>query len=89
MVRKPDIVYLGPDDQLPPGRYSCVIIERHPEGIFAGTGHGSNEDGIGEIYADDDTDLEQILERACDWALRHGIGTVYVQMKVKGWEYPS
>jgi hypothetical protein len=84
----PTAVYLGPDDDLPPGRESYVTIERHPEGLFAGTGHGFDQHGNWEIYSDDDPDLQSILVRAQEWAALHGINTVHVRMKVRGWEYP-
>ena len=91
-ISKPEIVYLGPDDELPEEPPGYVIIERDPEGSFnaiGSIGSGFNEHESWEIYSDDDTDLERLLERASDWVLSHGIGTIHVRMKVKGWEYSS
>ena len=88
-IPKPEVVYLEPDDLIPEEPLGYVIIEYDPEGYFGGIGNGFNDQGIWEIFSDDDIDLEKLLERASDWVQSHGIGVIHVRMKVKGWEYPS
>jgi hypothetical protein len=63
------------------------VIERHPDGVFAATGHGFDRDGNWEIYSSDHPTLEREIANATAWATEHGIDTVHVVMEVEGWQY--
>ncbi len=86
---KPNVVYLSPDESLPEGRPPYLVIERDPDGSFAGVGHGLSDRGDEEIYSEDFVNLDDALKSACAWAVKHKIDTVHVRLKVKGWEYES
>lgn len=80
---EPNIVYLSPDENLPEGRPPYVLIEGDPDGSFGGIGHGISDGGGEEIYSEDFVNLDDALQSACAWAVKHSIDTIHVRLKVK------
>ena len=79
-----EIVHLPPEEDKPAGAdQPWLIIEASHDGKFFGSGQSwrANGEWVGYLsLVEDDVSLETALAAAQDWATKHAVPTIWVQL---------